>query len=388
MAPLPILNPMDIADLRKSYERDALDEERLGRRPAAAVRALAAAGAGRPAARAQRDDAGHRGRRRPAVDARRADQGLRRARHRLVHQLRQPQGPRAGRSTRWPRCSSTGSSSSAWCASKAGSRRPAPRSPTPTTPAARSIRASAPGPRRKARSSPRARCWWPTPPRSAAQHALNPPRPPHWGGYRLVPDRWEFWQGRKSRLHDRLRYRLRRPTAGCASAWRPERPRQRGAAARRSMAGQEARKVDRLGPVVVAARGTRLRRCGRASRWPTTPRTCSAPAPARHAAGAARRARRCRAAAGPAAARRAARPAPARCPDRPSAASRSRTRGRSASSSRTSIRLTGLSSMHSTRSGRSPPARGHGSATPAGSGTAGSVRRSTGAWPSSPAASS
>ena len=52
----------------------------------------------------------------------------------------------------------------------------------------------------------------------AAQFLLQPPRPPHWGGYRLKPDNWQFWQGRKSRLHDRLRYTLQ-----AEGAWLRER---------------------------------------------------------------------------------------------------------------------------------------------------------------------
>ena len=51
----------------------------------------------------------------------------------------------------------------------------------------------------------------------AKEYAKDPPRPKHWGGYRLKPELWEFWQGRKSRLHDRLRYRME------VGKWRRER---------------------------------------------------------------------------------------------------------------------------------------------------------------------
>ena len=49
------------------------------------------------------------------------------------------------------------------------------------------------------------------------QHGEHPPRPAHWGGYRVLPARIEFWQGRENRLHDRLLY------AQSKGSWKIER---------------------------------------------------------------------------------------------------------------------------------------------------------------------
>jgi pyridoxamine 5'-phosphate oxidase len=46
-------------------------------------------------------------------------------------------------------------------------------------------------------------------------------RPPHWGGYRIVPDTFEFWQGRQGRLHDRFRYRLSAGQPWCVERLAP-----------------------------------------------------------------------------------------------------------------------------------------------------------------------
>jgi len=53
--------------------------------------------------------------------------------------------------------------------------------------------------------------------RQEAEHGENPPRPPRWGGYRVIPARIEFWQGRENRLHDRLLY------TSVQGAWKIER---------------------------------------------------------------------------------------------------------------------------------------------------------------------
>jgi hypothetical protein len=120
----------------------------------------------RASPRAECDDAGD-GRQAPApVHPGGADQGLRRKRDHLVHQLRQPQGPRTGANP-WAALQFHWVELERVVRIEGRVDKSAPPKATPTSPAARSIHASAPGPARRARSLPAAACWSPTPPAMA-----------------------------------------------------------------------------------------------------------------------------------------------------------------------------------------------------------------------------
>ena len=54
-----------------------------------------------------------------------------------------------------------------------------------------------------------------------ADESIKVPRPDHWGGYVVIPDLFEFWQGGEHRLHDRFQYRLTEPGNWCVERLAP-----------------------------------------------------------------------------------------------------------------------------------------------------------------------
>src|SRR5512146_2843476 len=137
-----------------------------------------------------------------------------------------------GPSTPTRRGSATGSSWSAWCASKAASARSMPPSRTPTLRRGRSIRASAPGRRRRARSSPRARCCSPMRRRQARSTCSIRRGHPTGAASGWCPTPGSSGRGAPRACTTGCATGSTRPVAGCANASPPE-PRGSGAAAPR-----------------------------------------------------------------------------------------------------------------------------------------------------------
>ena len=141
-----------------------------------------------------------------------APERRRRARAPLLHELRGTQGTRARREPAAQRCSSTWTG--ARSGSKAASRRSIPPNRTST------------GRRGRARARSQHGCRRQSEPiesreeldrRFAEFDAAHPEelaRPPHWGGFRLFPESYEFWEHRDNRLHDRVPLPPRRQRVG------------------------------------------------------------------------------------------------------------------------------------------------------------------------------
>uniref|UniRef100_A0A1I8FHL8 pyridoxal 5'-phosphate synthase n=1 Tax=Macrostomum lignano TaxID=282301 RepID=A0A1I8FHL8_9PLAT len=119
---------------------------------------------------------------------------------------------------RGPPCACTGRRCTAWLPSRVTLPRWTLSAATPTSNRARWTAKSAPRSARRA-ASLLARKSWNRARRSlservTAEGAECIDRPEQWGGYRLRPDRFEFWQGQRDRLHDRLQFRRQADGAG------------------------------------------------------------------------------------------------------------------------------------------------------------------------------
>ena len=211
---------LDLSALREEYARAGLDEADLAADPFDHVRPLDGRGARRDPPRRERDGRQHGRPRSRAVLAGGAAQGCLRGRVRLLHQPRLAQGRGARRQP---------ALLAALPLARARAPGPRRRRGHPAAAAPRSRRTSPVG--RTAPSwvrGPRtSRRWSPVAPSSRSAYADAEARfpdavpvPEEWGGYVVRPEVVEFWQGRTSRMHDRLVYRRACGWVGRSSGWR------------------------------------------------------------------------------------------------------------------------------------------------------------------------